>query len=134
MENIEIIPEQHTACLQYHIFIGYALIQLPEALVSIYRHLKKYCDQTTRIENSNEIVDFKIMRRNSSMKLQSDKSMDMDTDSLKFLMDEKFHGQTGMTRYIAAVIHEMKQDLEIVSKRVDKNEAQISFAIQGSKK
>ena len=75
-----------------------------------------------------------MMRRNSSMKQQSDKSMDMETDSLKFLMDEKFHGQIGMRRYIAGVIHEMKQDLEIVSKRVDKNEAQISFAIQGSKK
>ena len=68
------------------------------------------------------------------MKQQSDKSMDMETDSLKFLMDEKFHGKIGMTRYIAGVIHEMKQDLEIVGKRVDKNEAQISFAIQGSKK
>ena len=68
------------------------------------------------------------------MKQQSDKSMDMETDSLKFLMDEKFHGQIGMTRYIAGVIHEMKQDLEIVSKRVDQNEAQISFAVQGSKK
>ena len=75
-----------------------------------------------------------MMRRNSSMNLQSDKPVDMDTDSLKFLMDENFHGQIGMTRYIAGVIHEMKQDLEIVSKRVDKNEAQISFTIQGSKK
>ena len=74
------------------------------------------------------------MRRNSSMKQQSDKSMDMETDSLKFLMDEKFHGQMGIARYIAGAIHEMKQDLEIVSKRVDKNEAQISFAVQGSKK
>ena len=74
------------------------------------------------------------MRRNSNVKLQSDKSMDTETDSQKFLMDKKFHGQIGMPQYIAGVIHEMKQNLEIVSKRVDKNEAQISFAIQGSKK
>ena len=103
-------------------------------MVSIYRYLKKYCGQTTRIEHSSEAMDVEMMRRNSSTKLQSDKSMDTDTDSLKFLIDEKFQGQLGVTRYIAGVIHEMKQDLEIVSKRVDKNEAQISFAIQGSTK
>ena len=103
-------------------------------MVSIYRHLKKYCDQKARTETSNKRLDVEMMRRNSKMKLQSDKSIDMDTDSLKFLIDEKFQGQIGVTRYFAGIIREMKQDLEIVSKRVDKNEAQISFAVQGSKK
>ena len=110
-----------------YMYIGYALIQLPEALLSIYMHLKRNFDNNDTTDRPNEIIDIQMINRESSMKPQSDKSLDMDRDLPQCTMDKNNGGYLEVNPYIVNVVHKIEKNLETLGKRIDEMESKTSY-------
>lgn len=87
------------------LFLGYALIQLPEALLSIYMQLKKHFDNNDTSDKPNAIIDIQMINRESSMKPPSDK----------------------VNPYIIDVVQKIEKNLETLGQRMDMIESKISY-------
>ena len=107
-------------------YLGFALIQMPEALLSMYMHMKKYLDIHVTKEKPVDTKELSMENQKSTATTQLEKFSYTRTYSRPILSLENNDGNFKGMFPIADVVCKMKNDLEFMAIRMDEMESEIS--------
>ena len=121
------IPYPATPLYMYvYEYLGFALIQLPEAFLSMYMHMKTYHDKHVTKEKPVDTEELSMENQKSIATTQLEKFSYTRTYSRRILSLKKNDGNFKRMFPIADVVCKMKNDLEFMAIRMDEMESEIS--------
>ena len=107
--------------------LGYAIIQLPELLVGIYRQLTNYSNKNKKKQSVIGTNDYKKMNKKSNIQTQLAKwsSHESKSPQLLYYGDKEETVQNGYN-----ILKFIAENLEIQNKRIEKLEYEMSLHLK----
>ena len=103
-------------------YLGFALIQMPEALLSMYMYMKKYLDIHVTKEKPVDTKELNMKNQNSIVTTQLEKFSFTRTHSHQYSSYENNDGHFEGIKHNSDDVCKIKEDLEAMAIRMDEME------------